>query len=238
MVEFSIVLPAHNEAPRLANAAVAVKRALGKKYDYELIIAEDGSTDGSYAVAKRIAAQTGNVRVLHSDEKLGRGLALKRAFSSAKGKYVAYMDVDLATNIGHARELLDRAKAGADAVTGSRYLRQSRTRRSSKRLFFSSGYNTLVRLLLGSKLHDHQCGFKAFKKSAALDLCKEARSNKWFWDTEVLVLAQKKGLRVEEFPIEWNEQRTTTMNFKADILGMGAALFELWWRLLWAGLKK
>ncbi len=239
MTDFSIVLPAHNEAPRLANAVSAVKRALGKSYDYELVIAEDGSTDGTYAVAKKIAAQTRNVRVLHSEKKLGRGLALKRAFSSARGKFVAYMDVDLATDVKHARELLDRVEAGADVATGSRYLRQSRTNRSSKRLFFSSGYNTLVRLLLGSKLRDHQCGFKAFKKTVALHLCREARSNKWFWDTEVLVLAQKRGFRVEEFPIEWNEQRTTTMNFKTDILGMGAALFELWWRLLWAtGSKK
>ncbi len=233
MAEFSIVLPAHNEAPRLEKAVAAVKQALGKNYDYELIIAEDGSSDGTFELAKKIASKNGNVRVLHSDEKLGRGRALSRAFAQAKGKFVAYMDVDLATEMRHCRELLDRVKRGADVVTGSRYLSESRARRSSKRLFFSGFYNFFVRLLLGSRLHDHQCGFKAFRKSVALELCRGAKSKKWFWDTEVLVLAQKRGLKVEEFPIGWMEQRSTTVNFKTDVVGMGAAIVELWWRLLW-----
>ncbi len=227
------MLPAHNEAPRLEKSVNAVKRTLGKKYSYELVIAEDGSKDATYAIAKKIEAENkGLVRVLHSDEKLGRGGALAKAFAQAKGNYVAYMDVDLATDVSHLHELLSRVKAGADAVTGSRYLEKSDSKRTSKRFFFSSGFNFFVRLLLGSKLYDHQCGFKAFKKSVALELCREARSKKWFWDTEMLVLAQKKGLRVQEFPIKWREQATTTINFKTDVFGMGAALVGLWWRTL------
>ncbi|MFQ5405750.1 MAG: dolichyl-phosphate beta-glucosyltransferase [Candidatus Micrarchaeia archaeon] len=231
MVEYSIVLPAHNEEKRLGKAVAALLTSLGKKYDYEIIIAEDGSTDETYQLAKKIARnQRHKVRVIHSDEKLGRGRALCKTFNKAKGKYVAYMDVDLATDVEHVRELLRKIK-NADIVVGSRYLKESRAKRTTKRLFFSSGFNLLARLLLGSKISDHQCGFKAFNKKAILPLCKQAKSTHWFWDTEILVLAQKKGLSVEEFAIAWSEQPTTTINFKTDILDMGSGILRLWWKL-------
>lgn len=234
-IGYSVVLPAHNEAPRLENAVSKLSLVLSrfaKGKGFEIIIAEDGSKDDTFEVAKKIALKNKSVRVFHDDKKLGRGKALSLAFLKATGDVVAYMDVDLATDVSHVEELLSRVDKGADVVTGSRYLQSSKAKRSSNRLVLSGGYNFFVRFLLGSTLYDHQCGFKAFKKSVALKLCKEAKSRKWFWDTEVLVLAQKKGLRVEEFPIKWDEQRTTTVNFKTDVVEMGAAVLELWWRTL------
>jgi glycosyltransferase involved in cell wall biosynthesis len=232
---FSLVLPAYNEAKALPAAVEAAHREL-KKIDglrFEIIIAEDGSRDETPGVASKLAKKFNEVRWLHSDERLGRGAALCRAFRAARGDRVGYMDVDLATPPRHLRELV-RYAGDFDVVTGSRYARGARASRSTSRGFLSGGFNLLVRLLLGSRLHDHQCGFKAFKKRAALDLCSRARSSHWFWDTEVLVLAQKLGYSVKEFPVEWSEKGArgkTKVSLRRDVLGMFLGVLELRWRL-------
>lgn len=221
MVEFSLVLPVYNEAESLEGAVGAARKAL-RGESFEIIIAEDGSTDGTDKVAARLAKKFSNVKHLHNGERLGRGGALKKAFSEARGEFVAYMDADLATNPKHLKRMLQELRSN-DVVIGSRYCQESKANRSAKRLFLSKGFNALVALLLGSKVSDHQCGFKGFRKSVAQKLCSLARDNHWFWDTEVLVLAQREGIRVKEIPVEWQESGRTKVNFKRDVLEMGAA---------------
>ncbi|MEK6923986.1 MAG: glycosyltransferase, partial [Candidatus Micrarchaeota archaeon] len=166
------------------------------------------------------------VRHLHYDEKLGRGRALSNAFAKARGRLVAYMDVDLSTPPRHLREMI-AALEDCDVVTGSRYLSTSSTRRSSLRLFLSKGFNLLIQLLLGSRVSDHQCGFKGFRREVAISLCRQAVEAHWFWDTELLVLAQRQGLRVKEIPVEWREGKETKVNFKRDVLEMAAAALRM-----------
>jgi glycosyltransferase involved in cell wall biosynthesis len=113
---------------------------------------------------------------LHSDERLGRGTALNRAFKSSRGDILAYIDVDLATDMLHLSELIDQIRSGYDLATGSRMMPESDAVRSAKRGIASKGFNFLVRMMLGSKLYDHQCGFKAFKRSALLDLLDQVDS--------------------------------------------------------------
>lgn len=227
---FSLVLPAYNEAPRIEKCVEIAARMLhGQKF--EIIIAEDGSTDGTDEIGAKLSKKRLYVRHFHSDKKLGRGRALKQAFEQAKGDFVGYMDVDLATNPKHLLELVEHVKK-YDVVTGSRYLPDSNAKRSNQRALLSSGYNLLVRILTGSKLYDHQCGFKAFKKKAILELNSLSRENHWSWDTEVLVLAQHLGYSVKEFPVEWKEQKQTTVNLKRDVIDMAASVLKLWWRIL------
>jgi len=225
-IVFSLVIPAHNEAEQLPAAVDAACRTL-KGIEFEVIIAEDGSSDGSLAVAEALARRDARVRVSHSDEKLGRGKALCRAFHAARGEIVGYMDADLSTQPKYLKALVAAARE-ADYVTGGRYLRGSSTERGAKRYAFSKGFNWLVRLLLGSSLGDHQCGFKAIKRGEALELCALARENHWFWDTETLVLSQRRGKRVVEIPVEWRESaRESKVNLLKDALSMGRAIARM-----------
>ena len=230
-LQASIVVPAYNQKSRLEGCINSIAASLRKDYPrFEIILAEDGSTDGSYEEARRLARKHKFVSVSHAPHKLGRGRALCRAFSKARGKVVAYIDADQATETRHLSELLAAAERTGIA-TGSRYLSKSDASRSAKREFFSRSFNLLVRLALGSRVRDHQCGFKAFRKDVAARLCGQARERHWFWDTEVLVLAQRQGLQVAEIPVVWREQGDTTMRLRNDILEMFKGIIRLYGRL-------
>ncbi len=228
----SIVLPAYNEADGLENAVNQVKARLEDLgYDYEIIIAEDGSTDGTDVIAKRLEETSDNIRHLHSDVRLGRGEALKRAFKVARGDIIVYMDVDLSTSLEHLDEIIKEIERGNDVSTGSRRLRGSKSERPFKRDFMSAVYNSLVRLFLGSKLRDHQCGFKAFRRESVMKVLDEVKNNHWFWDTEILVRAQKKGLRISEIPVKWKQSSKTKVRVLKDSIDMGLQILRLWLEL-------
>ena len=194
---------------------------------FEIIIAEDGATDGTDKIAESLASKYPYVVHLHSDERLGRGTALNRAFKSAHGDILVYIDVDLATDMSHLSELINQIRSGYDLATGSRMMPESDAVRSAKRGIASKGFNFLVRTMLGSKLYDHQCGFKAFKRSALLDLLDQVRDEHWFWDTEILVRAERAGYAVAEFPIRWRPGSSTKVDMKRDVVGMGLAILRL-----------
>lgn len=227
----SAVIPVYNDRESL-EAAIPLSIEILETIDpeFELIIAEDGSTDGSANVVKEWETRDPKVRLLHSDERLGRGLALTRAFHSAKGDIVCYYDVDMATDISHLPELIGAIRNGFDVATGSRLLPESRIVRSGNREIASRGYNFLVRTFLHSAIYDHQCGFKAFRRDRILPLLSSVRDTHWFWDTEMLVRGQRAGYRIREFPVRWREGRGTTVR-KNDVLTMGRSILRLWWQL-------
>lgn len=227
----SAVIPVYNDRESL-EAAIPSSLEILETIDpeFELIIAEDGSTDGSANLVKGWETRDPRVRLLHSDVRLGRGRALTRAFHSAKGGIVCYFDVDMATDISHLPELIGAIRDGFDVATGSRLLPESRIVRSGNREIASRGYNFLVRTFLHSAIYDHQCGFKAFQKDRILSLLSSVRDTHWFWDTEVLVRGQRAGYRIREFPVRWREGRGTTVR-KNDVLTMGRSILRLWWQL-------
>lgn len=227
-MKVSVVLPAYNEAKRLREAVKRVEdQLIALGYDYEIVIAEDGSTDGTDAIAREIAEKNARVKHLHSDERLGRGRALMNAFRSCEGDIVVYMDVDLSTDLRHLGELVSAVANGYDVVTGSRLMKDSKVKRPWKRDIASKVYNLLVRILLHSKIHDHQCGFKAFRKSAILRISELVKDTHWFWDTEVLVLAQRLGFKVKEIPVRWEHGGETKVRFKRDVLYMFSQILRL-----------
>ncbi|MEM5814622.1 MAG: glycosyltransferase [Candidatus Aenigmatarchaeota archaeon] len=233
---FSLVLPAHNEAPRLENSVKKIIAAL-KEVDYEIIIAEDGSTDGTYDIAKRLEKANKRIRVIHAEEKLGRGKALKRAFSISKGDSVGYIDVDLATDLKYLPQLIEYSKK-YDMVTGSRYTPGAKTERPLLRKFFSTCYNIIIRIFLGCKIYDSQCGFKAFSRRFVEKEIANIKENTWAWDTVVLVEGIKKGYSFKEFPVEWTEmkEKAHSASFKriySDVKKHGLVLLKLFakWRL-------
>ncbi len=234
IVEVSIVLPAYNEAVRIESTVERTAVALGEiTPSFEIIIAEDGSKDGTDRISAELAKKYGYVVHLHSDERQGRGRALNRAFKASKGEILGYIDVDLATDMKHLRELIQYIRDGHDFATGSRMLPESDVKRPFKRGFASKGFNFLTRLMLGSKLYDHQCGFKSFRRASLFKIMDSIKDTHWFWDTELYVRAQRAGFRVVEFPVEWKHGGTTKVNLIKDVFGMGSQIFRLWYEFLW-----
>ncbi|MDD1678447.1 MAG: glycosyltransferase family 2 protein [Methanomicrobiales archaeon] len=230
-VEVTAILPVYNDRTSLENAIPRSMEALSRITDsFELVVAEDGSTDGSAEYVQEQARRDPRIRLVHSDERQGRGRALTRVMREAEGEILCYYDVDLATDMTHLSELIQSIRDGYDLATGSRLLPESRVMRSGTREIPSRVYNWLVRVVLGSTLHDHQCGFKSFHREKVLSLLGSVRATHWFWDTEILVRAQAQGLRVREFPVHWQEGKGTTVRAK-DVFSMGKAIFGLWWQL-------
>jgi glycosyltransferase involved in cell wall biosynthesis len=196
-VEVSLVFPAYNEVDSLESAVTAALTELKEMTpNFEILIAEDGSSDGTDAVADKLASLNPVIRHLHSSERLGRGKALNRAFKESRGSILVYMDVDLSTDMHELHPLIDAIRGGADLATGSRRLPGSRVSRSTRRGIASWGYNALIRVLFSSPIHDHQCGFKAFRRTSLMEYIDEVENTHWFWDTEVLVRGVRRGLKV------------------------------------------
>lgn len=233
MVKVSVVLPAHNEADNLEPAVMEITKALDEYAEaYEIIIAEDGSTDGTDKKADALSERLPAVKHLHAEKRLGRGKALKNAFQESSGEILVYMDVDLATDVRQLKELINSVeKEGYDFATGSRMLRESNVERSGTRRTASKTYNFMVRAVLGSKVKDHQCGFKAFRREPLMQLLDEVGAKHWFWDTEILVRAHRKGYKIKEIPVLWKSGRETKVRLFRDSLYMGWQIFSLWWHL-------
>ncbi len=232
-VEVSVVFPAYNEADALEAAVEKVTKALNEfARSYEIIIAEDGSTDGTDKKAAALAEKHPYVRHIHGEKRLGRGTALKNAFKQSNGEVLVYMDLDLATDLKHLKSLVGAVEfEGYDFATGSRMLPQSNVERSSTRNIASKTYNLVVRALLGSKVKDHQCGFKAFRREPLMKLLDEVGAGHWFWDTEILVRAYLRGYKIKEIPVSWRGGRETKVRLLKDSLNMFWQAFSLWWRL-------
>lgn len=233
VLDVTVVLPALNEADIIEQTVEKISCTL-KMCDctYEIIIAEDGSTDGTDKKAAELS-RLSYVRHMHSDKRLGRGKALTNSFRQSHGNVLIYMDVDLATDLKHLSHLIHAVTAeGYLLATGSRSLSKSNAKRTFTRSFASKTYNFMVRLFLRSKVKDHQCGFKAFQREMILSMLNEVAANHWFWDTEVLVRAQRKGYKVKEFPVEWKSTRETKVKLFHDSFDMGLQIVKLWWKLI------
>ena len=234
-VAVSVVLPAYNEADtieRTVSLTLDRLSAFLPADSFEVIVAEDGCEDRTPEIARRLASEDDRVRHIHSDERLGRGGALEYAFRRADGETLVYFDTDLATDMAHLEELVESIRTeGYDVATGSRWLPDSNADRPKKRGVPSLGYNTLVRLVLRSDLQDHQCGFKAIDREAFETLADEVEDDHWFWDTELLVRAQRRGLEVKEFPVNWTPKGDSKVDLIRDVFGMGSQILRTFWQV-------
>ncbi|WP_135819951.1 flippase-like domain-containing protein [Halostella litorea] len=234
-VEVSVVLPAYNEEATIRDTVETTLSTLAAFLpagSFEVLVAEDGCEDRTPEIADELAAADERVRHVHSDERLGRGGALERAFAAAHGDTLVYFDTDMATDMRHLEELVESVRSGEyDVATGSRWIEGREADRPAKRGVPSRGFNALVRLFLRSSLRDHQCGFKAFDREALETLLDDVDDDHWFWDTEVLVRAQRAGYRVKEFPVDWTPKGDTKVDLVRDVFGMGSAILRTWWQV-------
>ena len=231
-----VTIPVWNESVRLEKAVNLVLQGITRITDnYLIVIAEDGSTDGTDLIAATIARAHKKVIHLHSDRRLGRGAALRQAWTRIKGDLYIYMDCDMATDIDSLQTMVRHLRDGIDLVTGSRYLRGSTVSRPLVRKIFSQAYNWIVRMAFRDDVFDHQCGFKGFSRKLVNEVLFRCKSRHWFWDTETIVLSKIGGYKVLEIPVRWEEKKGKRTVFKRlvfDTLEMGMGLLSIWVRTL------
>ena len=202
-----IVVPVFNEQSVLEASIRRLHRFLTESFPFSwrVAIADNASEDETLVIARRLARELPGVEVLHLPAK-GRGRALRAAWSSSDAQVVCYMDVDLSTDLRALLPLIAPLISGhSHLAIGSRLTRGARVSRSAKREFISRSYNHLLHAALRAHFSDAQCGFKAVRAAVLHDLLPEVRDEGWFFDTELLVLAERRGLRIHEVPVDWVE---------------------------------
>ncbi|MCX8147043.1 MAG: glycosyltransferase family 2 protein [Candidatus Woesearchaeota archaeon] len=230
-----VVVPVYNEEKDLERSVRILHSFLSKKmknYKWRIVIADNASKDNTLSIAKRLSKTMSNVDYIHLDLK-GRGRALKKAWLESRADIVSYMDVDLSTDINAFPKMIEgMLKSKCNVATGTRLAKKSKTERSLLREILSRGYNYIVRAILWVKYSDAQCGFKAATRKAVDDIVPLIKDNEWFFDTELLTIAEKFGYGVYEIPVKWVEDPNskvrifrTVSQYIRDVLRLR---FELW----------
>jgi glycosyltransferase involved in cell wall biosynthesis len=202
-----VVIPVLNEAHVLEKSVGTVRAFLSENliYEWNVVLVDNGSTDGTFEIAQGLAARNSDVRFVHLKEK-GRGRALRKSWKLSPADFVMYMDVDLSTELS-AIPLLFQAliEEGNDISIGSRMIKGARTKRCLKREVTSRIYNLLLKVALSVRFKDAQCGFKAVTRRVIEELIPQVEDQGWFFDTELLVLAELQGYKIREIPVTWIE---------------------------------
>jgi glycosyltransferase involved in cell wall biosynthesis len=202
-----VVVPVHNEQRVLAASVTRLHRYLTASFPFpfRITIADNASTDRTWPLARELSARLPQVAAVHLDQK-GRGRALRQVWGGSDAEVLAYTDVDLSTDLAALLPLVAPLVSGhSDLAIGTRLHRGARIVRGPKREAISRAYNLLLRATLGTGFSDAQCGFKAIRADAAGALLPLVRDADWFFDTELLVLAERAGLRIHEVPVDWVE---------------------------------
>lgn len=208
MTDILLTLPAHNEADRLERALRLVSQSLNETgWSYKILVAEDGSADNTREVLQSVAKRMPSLVYRSEPARLGRGLALRQAWRDFPASVYVYADIDFPAGVDGVLAVTKRVLHGADVAVGSRYAPGATVVRPPLVKFASKGYNLLIRVLFSDGITDHQCGIKALTRHALEMTALQARSDSWFWDTELTILARRLGLRVEEVPLTWRESR-------------------------------
>jgi glycosyltransferase involved in cell wall biosynthesis len=200
-----IVVPVFNEERDLEPSVRRLRAHLDDRFPFpaRITIADNASTDGTWQIAERLRSELWDVRTVHLDRK-GRGRALRAAWLSSDASVLAYMDVDLSTGLDALLPLVVPLLSGhAEIAIGSRLAAGAHVVRGPKRELISRCYNVLLRAVLRVRFRDAQCGFKALRSDVARELLPLVEDEAWFFDTELLVLAERAGLRIHEVPVDW-----------------------------------
>lgn len=226
-----IFLPVLNEEMVLPRSVAILCEFLagnGCGCDWQIVIVDNGSTDNTLEVAKCLAQEYSNVRFMRL-ERRGRGLALRKAWLESTANILAYMDVDLSTDLSALPELVKAIKyEGCDIAIGSRLKNGARVvGRTVYREVISQAYSLIVRSLFSSAIRDFQCGFKAISHSAARELVPFVLDTGWFFDSELLLLAEKNNYRIKEIPVKWTDDLDSRVRIIPTVYGDLKGLLRL-----------
>lgn len=225
-----VVVPVYDEQATLERSVRRLHRFLTDEFlfSWRIVVADNASTDATPAIGAALARELPSVRYLRLPRK-GRGEALREAWSASDADVVAYMDVDLSTDLRALLPLVAPLLSGhSDVAIGSRLARGARVVRGPKRELISRAYNVLLHAVLHARFSDAQCGFKAVRAAALPGLLADVRDGGWFFDTELLVLAQRRGLRIHEVPVDWVDDSDSRVELLptavADLRGVARLL--------------
>jgi putative flippase GtrA len=229
-----IVVPVHNEAEVLTRSIGRLTRYLAAHFPYtwRITIVDNASSDGTWIEASKLAVLHDEVDALHLEAK-GRGRALRAAWSRSDAAIVAYMDVDLSTDLRALLPLVAPLVSGhSDVTIGSRLTTGARVVRGPRREVVSRSYNRLLRVVFRNRFHDAQCGFKALRTELAQRLLPWVADESWFFDTELLLLAERNGFRITEIPVDWVDDPDSRVNVVRtaleDLRGIGRVALAFW----------
>jgi glycosyltransferase involved in cell wall biosynthesis len=218
----SVVLPCYNEKELAVEHTREVHSFLKNLgWNFELIVCDDASTDGTAEALGKLTEP--EIRVLHYTNGPSRRENLSRALQDAKGEVLVYMDMDLSTDLKYLNEIVTPVSNNSyDIAIGSRYQQGAEVKRELLRLVYSKLYNGTIRMLFGSRVLDHQCGFKAFRREVFHELAEQLGYDQkllrgWFWDAELLIRAQQKKLRILEIPVKWISAKKSSFHFFREL---------------------
>jgi glycosyltransferase involved in cell wall biosynthesis len=221
-----VVIPCYNEVKVLEQSVITTLGLFDQnpQYDWRLVIADNGSNDGTSELARELDARFERVQALVLTVK-GRGLALREAWLNSDADIVSYMDVDLSTDIAHLPKLVSMVEGGCDVAIGTRLAKGSKTDRQLKREITSRGYVALIRMTFPRlRISDAQCGFKALNRKAVNAVVPKIENRMWFFDTELLIIAHQAKLKICELPVRWVEDKDTKVKIVStateDIKGL------------------
>jgi glycosyltransferase involved in cell wall biosynthesis len=235
MPKYSIIIPAYNESARLGVTLDSVlQRIAAEGWDAEVIVVNDGSQDNTAEMVLARAQANPALRLVENPGNHGKGYSVRNGMLQAAGEIRLFTDADLSAPIKEANKLFAAIEAGADVAIGSRWLQPDTQaqRQSLLRQFYGRTFNLILRLLLGLRFKDTQCGFKAFSRSSAQTLFSRQTISGWGFDAELLFLADRLGLKVEEVPVVWSDAEGTRIHPLRDGLHMMAEVLTIRWNAI------
>jgi len=236
-LSISIIVPAYNEEKRIVKCLTRIPEYCNsKQWDYEVIVAEDGSNDNTVKIVQEFSLDNDKIKILSYKDRLGKGGAIKNAMLEATHDYVCFLDVDLSADISEVDRLI-RYIDEYDVVIGSRILRGDLEpiQRTLLRSLFSYSYSKFFRILFRLPIYDSQCGMKLFRKEIVSKLFKEIHITGFAFDSEIIVKAYWLYLKIKEVPIIWKYDKASKVNVLKQVKVMGKDLLLIWYEshLMW-----
>ncbi len=223
--QVSIVIPAYNEALRIEKTLDRVLACVrDRQWDAEVLVVDDGSTDGTCEIVQRYMAEHGCLHLVRNPGNRGKGYSVRNGLLQAAGEIVMFTDADLSAPIEEAERLFAAIREGADVAIGSRWLERARQtiHQPMYRRFFGRCFNAVTRMVMGLPYADTQCGFKAFRRSAAQTIFRLQTIERWGFDPEILFIARRLRYRVVEVPVTWGHDERSKISYLRD----GAKMLE------------
>jgi dolichyl-phosphate beta-glucosyltransferase len=230
MPKYSIIIPAYNEGARLGATLDRVLRYVAESgWDAELIVVNDGSRDHTVDLVRDRAKTNPALLLIENPGNRGKGYSVRNGMLNANGEILLFTDADLSAPIEQASKLFAAVESGADVAIGSRWLQPDLQahRQSLLRQFYGRGFNLILRILLGLRFKDTQCGFKAFRRDAARTLFSMQTIEGWGFDAELLYIADRIGMKVQEVPVVWSDAAGTRIHPLRDGLKMIAEVLVI-----------
>lgn len=224
-----IVIPTYNEEE-------IIEKNLLKLYDFlkqnfinvtwQIVVADNKSTDRTAEIVKNLAKKLPRIKYFYLNKK-GKGIAVKSTWQNFEADIYCFMDADLATDLSSLPNLIKAVSVeGYDVALGARFLKESIVKRSILRRLFSFGYHLLTKILIGTKIKDLPCGFKAINKKVKVEILPWVKNNEWFFDSELVLLAEKEGFKIKEVPVKWQDKRLGEDKSKVRILALSLVYFK------------